>query len=86
LIGKGNKERFLPIEEPLERILNRYLETRRDRFPKERHSPTDHHFIAAPKTRTCRSTASPWTASSPGGRRAGVIAPAGSPAHALRHT
>ena len=39
-IGKGNKERFLPIEEPLERILDRYLETRRDRFPKERHSPT----------------------------------------------
>ena len=29
VVGKGNEERFLPIEQPLERILDRYLETRR---------------------------------------------------------
>ncbi len=45
VVGKGNKERFLPIEEPLERILDRYLETRRERFPKERHSPTAALFV-----------------------------------------
>jgi integrase len=45
VIGKGNKERFLPIEEPLQRIIDGYLETRRVRFPKERHSPTAPLFV-----------------------------------------
>jgi hypothetical protein len=45
VVGKGNKERFLPIEEPLERIIDRYLESRRHRFPKERRSPTAPLFV-----------------------------------------
>jgi integrase/recombinase XerD len=45
VVGKGNKERFLPIEEPLERIIDRYLESRRHRFPRERHSPTAPLFV-----------------------------------------
>lgn len=36
VLGKGGKARSVPIEDPLEQVINRYLTTRRTRFPSVR--------------------------------------------------
>ena len=84
--GKGNKERFLPIEEPLERILDRYLETRRSRFPKARLSPTAPLFVDLRGERM-RPGAAQYLVEQCF-RQAGIGArvPKGALVHALRHT
>jgi integrase/recombinase XerD len=84
--GKGRKERFIPIEAPLEAVLDGYLRSRRLRFPAERTGPATPLFVDR-HNRQLR----------PGGaqylvrqcyRFAGVGArvPRGALVHALRHS
>jgi site-specific recombinase XerD len=86
VIGKGSKERFLPIEEPLQGIIDRYLETRRERFPKKRHSPTAPLFVDRHGGRL-RVGATQYMVEQCF-RQAGIGAsvPRGAMVHALRHT
>lgn len=86
VLGKGRKERFVPVEAPLEAVLERYLETRRARFPRERLDPAAPLFVDRK-----------GEALKPGGaqylvqqcyRAAGIGArvPSGALVHALRHS
>jgi integrase/recombinase XerD len=45
VVGKGSKERFLPIEEPPQRILDRYVQTRRERVRRSTTPPTAPFFV-----------------------------------------
>jgi site-specific recombinase XerD len=85
-VGKGNKERFLPFEEPLERIIDRYLESRRHRLPRERPSPTAPLFVDL-RGQRMRPGAAQYLVGAvlPAGRHR-RLRPPGARWHALRHT
>jgi integrase/recombinase XerD len=86
VVGKGSKERFLPIEEPLERIIESYLESRRRRFAGERYSPTAPLFVDLRGQRMRVGGAQYLVEQC--FRQAGIGAsvPRGALVHALRHT
>lgn len=54
VVGKGGKSRSVPVESPLEAVLDAYLASRRRRFPGARLSPSEPFFVdrrAAPLQR-----------------------------------
>lgn len=51
VVGKGNKARAVPIELPLERLLDDYLASRQQRFGSWRPSRTDPFWVATPARR-----------------------------------
>ncbi len=85
VLGKGNKPRVIPVGPEVVTTIDAYLATRTERAG--RHSPTDPLFV-----RKLRDDYVPFNRQAMDGlvggwyRRAGVIPPAGSLAHALRHT
>jgi integrase/recombinase XerC len=85
VLGKGNKPRVIPVGPEVVAAVDRYLETRVERAGS--HSPTDPLFV-----RRLKGVYAPFNLQAIDGlvagwyRRAGVIPPPGSLAHALRHT
>ena len=43
--GKGSKVRFVPIEAPLEVVINNYLSTRKSHLPKGKFTPSSPLFV-----------------------------------------
>ena len=86
VMGKGRKERTVPIEEPLERIINGYLETRRERVPDVKLGPRAPLFVDRKGSRM-REGAARYLVE-PSLRHAGLggRVPRGALVHALRHT
>ena len=85
VLGKGNKPRVIPVGPEVVAAVDRYLDTRTERAGS--HSPADPLFV-----RRVRGEYAPFNLQAMDGlvagwyRRAGVSPPAGSLAHALRHT
>lgn len=85
VLGKGRKPRVIPVGPEVVEAIGRYLGTRAERAG--HYSPTDPLFV-----RRLRGEYLPFNRQAMDGlvaswyRRAGVIAPPGSLAHALRHT
>ena len=88
VIGKGDKPRTIPVEGVYEELLARYLEDRRDRFPRHRlEDPRTALFVRADNgERPSRQQVEYWVDKLY--RRAGIRArvPRGALVHALRHT
>jgi len=86
VLGKGRKERTVPIEEPLERVIDAYMETRRQRFPEVKLGPKAPLFVDRRGDRIKRGGAHYLVERSY--RAAGLAnrVPAGAMVHALRHT
>jgi site-specific recombinase XerD len=86
VLGKGRKERTVPIEEPLERVIDAYMETRRERFPGVKLGPKAPLFVDRRGDRLKRGGAHYLVERSY--RAAGLAnrVPAGAMVHALRHT
>ncbi|MDY7101994.1 MAG: tyrosine-type recombinase/integrase [Actinomycetota bacterium] len=86
--GKGDKTRTIPIEAPYEAVVERYLRTRAERFPRhELDHPATPLFVRADTgTPPSRQQVQHWIDKLY--RRAGVRAqvPPGALVHALRHT
>ena len=86
VIGKGRKERTVPVEEPLALVLDRYLASRRERFPGVKLTPRAPLFVDRHGDRLKEGGAyylvrESYRAAGLGGR-----VPAGAMIHALRHT
>jgi integrase/recombinase XerD len=86
VMGKGRKERTVPIEEPLERIINAYLETRRERFPGVKLGPKAPLFVDRKGSRMREGAARYLVATSLRHAGLGSRVPQGALVHALRHT
>jgi integrase/recombinase XerD len=86
VMGKGRKERTVPIEDPLERVIDAYLDTRRERFPGVKLGPRAPLFVDRRGDRLKRGGAHYLVERSY--RAAGLAnrVPAGAMIHALRHT
>jgi integrase/recombinase XerD len=86
VLGKGRKERTVPIEEPLERVIDAYMETRRSKFPGVKLGPKAPLFVDRRGDRLKRGGAHYLVERSY--RAAGLAnrVPAGAMVHALRHT
>jgi integrase/recombinase XerD len=85
-MGKGRKERTVPIEEPLERIIEGYLGRRRERFPGVKLGPKAPLFVDRKGDRMREGGARYLVTTSL--RHAGLSGrvPRGALVHALRHT
>ena len=86
VMGKGRKERTVPIEEPLERIIDRYLETRRERFPGVKLGPRAPLFVDRKGSRMREGAARYLVEVSLRHAGLGSRTPQGALVHALRHT
>jgi site-specific recombinase XerD len=86
VIGKGRKERFVPIESALEEVLARYLETRRTRFPNEKLAPSSPLFVDRKGARLRPGGAHYLVAQCYRHAGVGARVPRGALVHALRHT
>jgi integrase/recombinase XerD len=86
VMGKGRKERTIPIEAPLERVIDEYIETRQARFPGVKLGPKAPLFVDRRGDRLKRGGAHYLVERSY--RAAGLAnrVPAGAIVHALRHT
>jgi site-specific recombinase XerD len=86
VLGKGRKERTVPIEEPLHDVIERYMATRRERFPGVKLGPKAPLFVDRRGDRIKRGGAHYLVERSY--RAAGLAGrvPAGAMVHALRHT
>jgi len=86
VVGKGRKERTVPIEAPLETVIDRYLDTRRERFPDVKLGPKAPLFVDRRGDRIKRGGAHYLVERSY--QAAGLTnrVPAGAMVHALRHT
>lgn len=84
--GKGAKERFVPIEEPLELVLERYLASRRARFPTQHLSPHSPLFVDRRGERLRRGGAQYLVRACYRAAGIGSRVPQGALVHALRHT
>jgi integrase/recombinase XerD len=86
VLGKGRKERTVPIEEPLHQVIDRYMESRRARFPGVKLGPKAPLFVDRRGDRIKRGGAHYLVERSY--RAAGLAnrVPAGAMVHALRHT
>ncbi len=88
VVGKGGKPRTVPVEEPYEDVLGRYLRERAERFPTHAlDHPTTPLFVRADTgDRPTRQQVQHWVDKLY--RRAGMRAqvPEGALVHALRHT
>ncbi|HVW32830.1 MAG TPA: tyrosine-type recombinase/integrase [Acidimicrobiia bacterium] len=86
VIGKGRKERTVPIEEPLATVIDAYLASRRERFPGVKLTPKSPLFVDRRGDRLREGGAyylvrESYRAAGLGGR-----VPTGAMIHALRHT
>jgi site-specific recombinase XerD len=86
VMGKGRKERTVPIEEPLHDVITRYMDSRRERFPRVKLGPKAPLFVDRRGDRIKRGGAHYLVERSY--RAAGLAGrvPAGAMVHALRHT
>lgn len=86
VVGKGRKERTVPIEEPLADLISTYLQTRQQRFPGVKLGPKAPLFVDRHGNRLKRGGAHYLVERSY--RAAGLAnrVPAGAMVHALRHT
>jgi integrase/recombinase XerD len=86
VVGKGRKERTVPIEEPLHDLLTNYLATRNERFPGVKLGPGAPLFVDRRGDRLKRGGAHYLVERSY--RAAGLAnrVPAAAMVHALRHT
>lgn len=88
VLGKGSKMRTIPVEEPLEILIEDYLDERAERFPRHRlNDPRTALFVRADNgERPSRQQVEHWIDKLY--RRAGMRAqvPTGALVHALRHT
>jgi site-specific recombinase XerD len=86
LLGKGRKERTVPIEAPLERVIDDYMETRQVRFPGVKLGPKAPLFVDRRGDRLKRGGAHYLVERSYGAAGLANRVPAGAMVHALRHT
>ena len=86
VVGKGRKERTVPIEEPLHEILGNYLETRTQRFPGVKLGPKAPLFVDRRGDRLKRGGAHYLVERSYQAAGLANRVPAGAMVHALRHT
>jgi site-specific recombinase XerD len=86
VLGKGRKERTVPIEDALHNVIERYMDSRRERFPGVRLGPRAPLFVDRRGDRLKRGGAHYLVERSY--RAAGLAnrVPAGAMVHALRHT
>ena len=86
VVGKGRKERTVPIEETLQEVIDTYMDTRRERFPGVKLGPKAPLFVDRRADRLKRGGAHYLVERSY--RAAGLAnrVPAGAMVHALRHT
>jgi integrase/recombinase XerD len=86
VLGKGRKERTVPIEDALHELIERYMATRREEFPGVRLGPRAPLFVDRRGDRIKRGGAHYLVERSY--RAAGLASrvPAGAMVHALRHT
>ena len=86
VIGKGGKERFVPIEASLEAVIGAYLRTRAARFPTEKLGPASALFVDRHGQRLRRGGAQYLVEQSYRAAGVGARVPKGALVHALRHT
>jgi integrase/recombinase XerD len=86
VVGKGRKERTVPIDEPLQRIIDRYLDTRRERFPRVKLGPRAPLFVDRHGSRLREGGARYLTTQAYRHAGLGNRVPKGALVHALRHT
>jgi site-specific recombinase XerD len=86
VVGKGRKERTVPIEESLHDVISAYMRTREERFPGVKLGPRSPLFVDRRGDRLKRGGAHYLVERSY--RAAGLAnrVPAGAMVHALRHT
>jgi integrase/recombinase XerD len=86
VMGKGRKERTVPIEEPLQQILSSYLATRAQRFPGVKLGPRAPLFVDRKGDRLREGGARYLVTQSLRHAGLGSRVPRGALVHALRHT
>jgi site-specific recombinase XerD len=86
VMGKGRKERTVPIEDSLYEIINRYLETRNERFPGVKLGPRAPLFVDRKGSRMREGGARYLVETSLRHAGLGGRIPQGALVHALRHT
>lgn len=84
--GKGDKERSVPIELPLENVLDAYLLTRRARFADWKPAPAERLFVDHRNTALTASQLRYLVSSCFQAAGLGSAFPTGARVHALRHT
>jgi integrase/recombinase XerD len=86
VMGKGRKERTIPIEEPLQELIDAYMGTRKERFPDVKLTPKSPLLVDRRGDRLKRGGAHYLVEKSY--QAAGLTnrVPAGAMVHALRHT
>jgi integrase/recombinase XerD len=86
VLGKGRKERTIPIEAPLERVVDEYMEIRRLKFPGVKLTPKAPLFVDRRGDRLKRGGAHYLVERSYQAAGLANRVPAGAMVHALRHT
>jgi integrase/recombinase XerD len=84
--GKGSKVRFVPIEAPLEAVINNYLATRKAHHLKGKLTPSAPLFVDSHGERLRRGGAQYLVRQSYRWAGVGARVPKGALVHALRHT
>ena len=84
--GKGAKVRFVPIEAPLEAVINGYLSTRKSHSPHGKLTPSSPLFVDGHGERLQRGGAQYLVRQSYRSAGIGARVPKGALVHALRHT
>jgi len=85
-MGKGRKERTVPIEDPLDEIITRYLDTRTQRFPGVKLGPRAPLLVDRKGSRMREGAARYLVKTSLSHAGLGGRVPRGAMVHALRHT
>jgi integrase/recombinase XerD len=86
VLGKGRQERTVPIEDPLQRVIDTYMDTRRQRFPGVKLTPKAPLFVDRRGDRLKRGGAHYLVERSYQAAGLANRVPAGAMVHALRHT
>ena len=86
VMGKGRKERTVPIEDSLHDIIARYLDTRNERFPGAKLGPRAPLFVDRKGDRMLEGAARYLVKTSLRHAGLGGRVPRGALVHALRHT
>jgi site-specific recombinase XerD len=84
--GKGSKVRFVPIEAPLEAVIDHYLSTRKAHCPHDKLKPSSPLFLDHHGERLQRGGAQYLVRQSYRWAGIGARVPKGASVHALRHT
>jgi len=86
VMGQGRKERTVPIEDPLQDLIDRYLDSRRQRFPGVKLTPRSPLFVDRRGDRLKRGGAYYLVEKSYEAAGLADRVPAGAMVHTLRHT